>query len=471
MKASSTDRVRAALHRDAPRRYGPPARAGESAAGCWRPPLESDPRVLVVAATDDRAGALCQGLDALGWRTVTARSIPAAAATLRDLPLEAAVIEAEGLPQDAVAQLREAALPRRLPVIVVGSGVEDADLVMSHMPHPAQAALRLEQLSRAAIAQEEFNLRQATFAAREVALTATPESDAPLRILAAGAADRRFLALSNALTAHGAEVVAAPTPYTAFDYLHESAFDAAVLWGAEDHAPALSIASGMKRNTRLYHIPLVLYLRGTGEINLSELYNRGLADVATAETSEDETADRILGLAKTHRRDQAIRRALDGVRASGLMDPSTGLFTPELFASHLARLAQGARARRRPLSACVLRVAETEAVRAARSGGWLDRAMPQIGAMVSRLVRVEDTAARLAPEVFALALPATPGPAASLAAERIAAVIGCTAFDAGPDRSPFVVEFDVGFAEIGPEEGPAVLLERASMNLSRRVDA
>ncbi|MBN8528298.1 MAG: GGDEF domain-containing protein, partial [Caulobacterales bacterium] len=75
------------------------------------------------------------------------------------------------------------------------------------------------------------------------------------------------------------------------------------------------------------------------------------------------------------------------------------------------------------------------------------------------------------PEVFALALPATPGPAARLAAERIAAVIGCTAFDAGPDRSPFVVEFDVGVAELGTEESPAALLERASTDLTHRPDA
>ncbi|WP_371514682.1 diguanylate cyclase domain-containing protein [Brevundimonas denitrificans] len=82
--------------------------------------------------------------------------------------------------------------------------------------------------------------------------------------------------------------------------------------------------------------------------------------------------------------------------------------------------------------------------------------------MVSRLVRAEDTAARLAPEVFALALPATRGAAARLTAERIAAVIGCTAFDAGPERPPFVVEFEVGSAELQPGESPASLLERAS---------
>lgn len=430
-----------------------------------------DPRVLVVAETDDLVGPLCRGLDALGWRTLTARSAAAAIAALDDFTLEAAVLDANhpGFPE--IAQLlREAAGDRRLSIIAIGKAADASgvDLAMSEPPHPAQAALRIEHLMRAAIAEEEFQLRQATFALQGATLSADHPDPAPLKILVAGGADQRFIALSNAMTAAGAEVVAAPTPYTAFDYLHEAAFDAAVLWGAPDHAPALSIAAGMKRNTRLYHIPLILYLRSAGEINLAELYNRGFADIAAADTPEAETASRVLGLAASHRRHQAIRKALETARGSGLMDSSTGLFTRELFASHLARLAEGAKSRRRALSVCVLRVADSDSLAHARAGGWLDRAMPQIGAMVSRLVRVEDTAALLAPEVFALALPATPGPAGRLAAERIAAVVGCTAFDAGPERSPFVVEFDVGSAEVSPGESPASVLERASADLSRR---
>jgi two-component system cell cycle response regulator PopA len=433
--------------------------------------LGPDPRVLVVAETDDLVGPLCRGLDALGWRTLTARSAPAAVAALGDFTLEAAILDANhpGFPEIARV-LREAAGDRRLSIIAIGQAAEapGVDLAMSEAPHPAQAALRIEHLLRAAIAEEEFRLRQATFAMQGATLSAETPDPAPLKILVAGGADQRFIALSNALTAAGAEVVAAPTPYTAFDYLHEAAFDAAVLWGAPDHAPALSIAAGMKRNTRLYHIPLILYLRSAGEINLAELYNRGFADIAAADTPEAETAGRVLGLAASHRQHQAIRKALETARGSGLMDSSTGLFTRELFASHLARLAEGAKSRRRALSVCVLRVADNDSLAHARAGGWLDRAMPQIGAMVSRLVRVEDTAALLAPEVFALALPATPGAAGRLAAERIAAVVGCTAFDAGPDRSPFVVEFDVGSAEVAPGESPASVLERASADLSRR---
>ncbi|MDZ4373931.1 MAG: GGDEF domain-containing protein, partial [Phenylobacterium sp.] len=127
------------------------------------------------------------------------------------------------------------------------------------------------------------------------------------------------------------------------------------------------------------------------------------------------------------------------------------------------------RDRNRPLSVCMLKVAERADLRAPRAGGWVARAIPQIGSMVGRLVRVEDTAARLAPEVFALALPATPFHAARAAGERIAAVIGCTAFEAGPGATPFVVEFDLGVAEVSsPDTVGYALEEAAAMAQSRK---
>lgn len=430
--------------------------------------MEVDPRVLVVADPDDQLGALCEGLDRLGWRTVTARTLDAGLVASSDLGVDAAIVDLGAVGEGALGRLRERAEPRYLSILGIGSAAEagaaDCDLLVSALPHPLQTAMRLEQLTRAAVAEEEFRLRQATFAAHGVDLPEPDIGETPLQILTAGAADRRFLALSNALAAAGAEVVAAPTPYTAFDYLHERGFDGAVLWGDRDHAPALSIAAGMRRNTRLYHIPLTLYLRDEVQPDLADLFGRGFADVVAAATPEEETADRVLALARNHRRRQTLRRALDAVRSRDLMDAETGLFSRDLFAAHLSRITRGARDRRRPLSVCVLQVRDNEGIAAARRGGWLERAMPQVGAMVSRLVRVEDTAARLSPEIFALALPATGHEAARVTAERIAAVIACTAFDAGPDRSPFVVELGVGVAEMTDDETPAALLQRASVS-------
>ncbi|MDQ3125599.1 MAG: GGDEF domain-containing protein, partial [Pseudomonadota bacterium] len=182
--------------------------------------MGSEPRILVVAPDDGLIGPLCQGLDALGWRTVTARSLAGAIQALIDWPLETVILDA-GMPDavEGISALRQTVTPRRLPILAIGPQATSwepglADIVMSSPPHAAQAALRLESLVRSAIAEEEVSLREATFAARGQPLPIADLDATPLRVLAAGKPDRHFIALSNALTARGCEVVAAPTPYT-----------------------------------------------------------------------------------------------------------------------------------------------------------------------------------------------------------------------------------------------------------------
>jgi two-component system cell cycle response regulator PopA len=433
-------------------------------------------RILIIAREDERAGPLADALDRMGWRTVTARGPFAAIAALGDLQIEAAFVDLVGASHEALAyarRLKAACAPRRIPVIAIADPDPELaqngyDLTLAPPLHPVQAVMRVENLVRMAVAEEEFDLRLETFAERGRRLELPEPEGGPLRVLCVGEPAPQFLALSNALVQQGAQLVGAFTAYTAFDYLHERNFDAVVLWAGENPQEALSIIAGMRRNTRLFHIPALLYQRGTPDISAEDAFGKGVTDVASPETSESDTAKRVLELARSYRRQSATRRALDKARSSGLMDASTGLFTRDLFAAHLTRLASAARMRNRPLSVCVLRVAERPDVTVARAGGWLDKAIPQIGAMIGRLVRVEDTAARLGPEIFALALPATGLSAARLAGERIAAVIGCTAFECGPDRHPFVTEFDIGVAEVAPNESAAKALELAAAEASER---
>ena len=425
-------------------------------------------RVLIIARDDGLAGPLAEGLDRLGWRTITARGPYAGIAALADLQIEAAIVDLHSGGPEArtlARRLKAACAPRRLPVVAIGAPDDedlDFDLILAPPLHPAQAVLRLENLVRMAVAEEEYELRQETFAEKNRALEPADIDPAPFRVLAIGEPAPQFLALSNALTRSGAEVVGAFTAYTAFDYLHERPFDTVVLWAGDNPNEALSIAAGMRRNTRLYHVPALLYMREESYLTMSEAFHRGVSDVASPGTAESETAGRVMELARSYRRQTATRKALEHARSSGLMDPATGLFTRELFATHLGRLAQASRIRNRPLSVCVLKVSERAEVAEARAQGWLDRAVPQIGAMIGRLVRMEDTAARLSHEVFALALPATPAAAARAAGERIAAVIGCTAFEAGDGKPPFVVEFDIGVAEVSPAQGAGRALEEAA---------
>jgi two-component system cell cycle response regulator PopA len=419
---------------------------------------------------------LAHELDKLDWRTITARGPRGALAVLADLQIEAVVIDASAGDLDAyqtAASLKAAYAPRRLPILALSEpgGVAESgpfDLVMTPPVHASQMAMRLEAMVRLAVAEEEFELRAKTFSDRGKILEAPQFDASPMQILTVGEPAPKFLALSHALRELGAETTGAFTAYTAFDYLHERSFDAVVLWAGEAHAEALSIASGMRRNTRLFHIPTILYQRTGAEVGRSEGHNRGLSDMASADTPEVETARRVVALARAYRRETAIRRALDRAKSSGLMDAATGLFTRDLFAAHLSRLSQALHARQRPLSVAVLRIGERpEGVRL-RQEGWLDRAIPQIGSMIGRLVRAEDTAARLASDVFALALPGAHEAAAKVAAERIAAVIACTAFDAGENQTPFTVGFDIGAAEVAPGESAAQALERAAARVMTR---
>ncbi len=427
-------------------------------------------RVLIAARDDSVAGPLAEGLDQLGWRTVTARRIATAEAALADLQIEAAIVDVAGFGAEIGglgARLKAACAPRRMPVVAVGApdpflNDQGFDLTIAAPLHPAQAAMRLESLVRTAISEEEFDLRLDSFAERGHTLESPAEDATPFRVLAIGEPAPQFLALSNALARNGAQVTGAFTAFTAFDFLHERPFDAVVLWAGDGPQEALSIAAGMRRNTRLYHTPALLYLKGDATLTSAEAYHRGISDVATAETHESETARRVVELARAFRRQKAVRDALEQARQSGLMDAATGLFTRDLFAAHLVRLARASRARNRALSVCVLRMADRPDLRLPRAGGWVARAVPQIGSMIGRLVRVEDTAARLGPEVFALALPATPLAAARAAGERIAAVIGCTAFEAGEGAKPFVVEFDMGAAEVTSPESVGQALEQAA---------
>jgi two-component system cell cycle response regulator PopA len=414
------------------------------------------PRLLIVARKDDMAGPLSEGLDQLSWRTVTARGPYAAEAALSDLGVEAVIVDlADGL-EEAVGlarRLRRLAEPRRVPIVAVGGDAAvsvspEFDLRLADPVYPAQAAMRLDSLVRTAVAEEEYQLRQETFAQMGVELGTPEGGDEPLRLLAVGEPTPQFLGLSNSLEALGAQVVGAFTSYSAFDFLHEAEFDTVILWGGDAADSAMAIAGGMRRNSRLYHIPTLLYLKSLGGMSASEAYGRGISDVASPQTPEPETAWRALELARSYRRQAGIRSALESARSLKLMDAETGLFSPDLFSHHLGRLAGSAPLRNRPLTVCVLRVRETEDAAEARQTGWLERAFPQLGSMVARLIRVEDSAARMGPDHFAVALPATPEEVARTVAERIAAVISRTAFDGGEGRPPFGLEFDIGVVEV-----------------------
>jgi two-component system cell cycle response regulator PopA len=426
-------------------------------------------RLLLLSRDEAWLNGMADELDRLGLRTISAREPDAACAALTDLPLEAVIVNKTDDAEwpEVVTQLRAACWPRRIPVALMRNDEQHTvpdgwDTVFTRNSHPQQVLVSIEHLVRACIAEEEYDTRRETFNADLQDLDILLENQQPLAILSIGRPDPEYLALTHSLSEEGVEVTAALSSYSAFDYLHDKTFDAVLLWGGEQPSESLAIAAGMRRNTRLYHTPVLLRLNKLVEVDIGDAFMRGVNDIANPKASVAEITNRLLRLARTHRRQLTIRKTLESMRHGAQMDKGTGLFGRDLFAAHLARLSKAAAERNRSLSICVLKIAETPEVARARAQGMLNKAVPQIGSMVARLVRAEDSAGRLSNDVFAIALPATTADSARSVGERISAVVSCTAFDSGQGKPPYVVEFIVGAAEIQVGEPAAAALTRAA---------
>src|SRR5690606_6934867 len=116
-------------------------------------------RVLIVAQDDAVAEPLAEGLDRLGWRALVVRDSEAASAAVRDLQIEAAIVDlASGGPtaRGLADRLKRQCAPRRLPVVAIGDpgpaiAADGFDLALAAPLHPAQAVMRLESLVRMAV--------------------------------------------------------------------------------------------------------------------------------------------------------------------------------------------------------------------------------------------------------------------------------------------------------------------------------
>ncbi len=439
-------------------------------------------RTLVITKTGSEVWRAAADLDAQGFPTVFADCAAGALAAASDLRIDAAIIDCAVPNLDPVmlaASIRAIYATRLVPVLAIGPrelvldvdfGPASAGLAVPFHPH--QLIQRIRGLVRLAVIEREARLRMETFAERgaQFKLPGLEIFEAPYEVLFVGDASPWFMNLHTALEQAGANTVATFSSYTAFDYMHERQFDAVVLGAGVEPVRAFGIVAGMRRNARHNHVPALL-LAEPGFEDYDGAYSREVNDILPHDTPFADITARVFELAHDCRRRNALRVAFERGRASGLMDAGTGLFTRDVFASHLLRLVRTARAEQNTLSLAAMRITETPDVARARQSGALDRAIPQIGSMLGRLVRAEDTAGRLSVEVFAIAYPATSLMSARLTADRIASVIGCTAFDGGMDKPPFQVSFHAGVAELLSSETAEAFLSRALSNLERRVAA
>jgi two-component system cell cycle response regulator PopA len=403
--------------------------------------------VMIVDAGEDGAAEAETGLSALGFTVHRT-----AAAELGGLKLEAMGIDAIV----AFGALTASFAPS-CPVLTIGAvGVDDRPS-LARPAHPIQIAARLRGLIRLDVLETIARLRaEDAHDAGARSAPAEPGAD-EASILYVGAPGPGYLRLQHTLGEAEVTTVAAFTTFTAFDYMHERAFDAVVLSTDPSAEMAHTVCSAMRRNTRLYHTPAILLTRGDAYAEADEAFARGASDIISDRSDPEELRRRVTALSAERRRRRRAKSLLEATRGAALLDQSSDLFEPGFGARHFQSLLDAAARRGHDLSLVALnaegpRDAGDEAV---------SSALDQFAAMLRHCVRAEDLAVRADSHQFYLALPNTPSDQAELVAQRVCAIAECTAYEGRNPASPFRLTLTANVTAPLPSESA-----QANLNLA-----
>jgi PleD family two-component response regulator len=308
----------------------------------------------------------------------------------------------------------------------------------------ASISRRVRSFYRDGIACAEAASRVRTAATLQIR---APETDVMSRsghLLYVGAPTPQFLSFDAALKASGIYVQATLTPFSAFDQLDFTDFDALILNAEPDASGALSMLGAARRNSRLQNV--LAYVLTAKSDMAEEALARGADDVIGAKAPPKSAAAWIAEDIRRVRR----RRAASLVLADTL-DGET--HTPSFFCAHVDAQVQASHDDGRPLAIALIEVAGGEHLDAET---WR-KGFAEFVTLCWHTVRDYDLKAVMDTRTLALSFPGTDLAGAQAAADRLVAICKCTAFAAG-DKSGAPLAFFTRVAELSPgESGPGLL--------------
>lgn len=359
-------------------------------------------------------------------------------------------------PDDIISKIRELFQDTHIPVLALLSSVHsfedyDCDSVLLSPVHPMQIVIRTIGLVRLASMQQEILLRLQTLE-EDFSLHCDlpdPGPESPFRVLFVGKATPDFMVVINALQKRNVIVVAAFTSFTAFDYLYEQTFDAVVINGLGTLEPALSVTQAMRKNARLFNVPVMLLVNGDTFREQDTVFKAGMDDLLDAKSDESVISSRVIEQANFHRLHKNLKEKMGGLGGDLVTDRQTGLYNKAFFNAHLARIYAWNTARDLPVTLCLIKVSAKED---SPSSDSIVASYPQIGELLKNMVRLQDITARIAPNVFAIAFPGQTVEQLKPVEERIAAILKCAVLSDPETGAPLHIKLDVRFTDLEETE-------------------
>ncbi len=325
------------------------------------------------------------------------------------------------------------------------------DSVLLAPTHHQQIVSRTLSLIRLAVMQHEIGLRLQTLQEDFGVSVPLPKTQdkSQFSILFIGKASPEFMVIINALQHKNVKVTAAFTSFTAFDYLYEKTFDAVVMNGLNGTEPAFSITQTMRKNAKLYPVPALLLVKPGAKLNYREVYEKGFNDILVIDAPQKEISARVIEQANFHRLHQNLKAEFSSFGGTLCVDQTSMLFNRAFFNAHIARISKRCQKTALPLSICLIKLRREDGQNA---GASLSYAYHQIASMIKNLVRMQDIAARLDSNLFAVAFPGQTVEELKPLAERLSAIIGCVTLNNPQTNKQVKLKLEIKFETLIPAQ-------------------
>lgn len=228
----------------------------------------------------------------------------------------------------------------------------------------------------------------------------------------------------------------------------------------------IAFCRDMRDNPRLFNLPFLVRVPGAEPAMARALYRVGVNRVLPRADDDAFFEAEARSLIALQNRRNDVRAALRRTLTDATGHPRQAVYTESFLETYLDRRLSLAQTRDRALSVVHLHLPEAASL--------LDEAGPvacqvlseQLARWLSRLIRVEDLAARLSDSDFIVVLPDTLPSEAQFVMNRIAGVLTFTDFAVPEVYRPVKIWPLVGVAGFEPGDRPPTILSRARTNLS-----
>jgi len=344
-----------------------------------------------------------------------------------------------------------------------------ADEVITRPFHDAFLFNRLESLVRLNTMQGELARRAATalkYGVPKAQDIASVDDIADANLLIVGRMGEDFETVEQKL-AQMATLTHSLSPSTAMDYLQRRKdFDALVIVQNDNAIDFLSLCTDIRRNTRLYNLP-ILVICDTGSVVSPELaYSTGVTDLIYRPLDGTELKGRISALIRQQRYRMAMQEVYRNARHLATSDSLTGLYSHGFLHEHLGVLIEESQRHDKNLSVAALRLANISDINETFDYSTGDHVLRQVSGMMGRLLRGEDLPARYNGNEFVVVMPDTTLEEATIAVQRLANVVNMTELAVADIPEPVSAHLRPGIANLQPDDNVGTLIDRAR-NLTR----